>query len=110
VPHHLPPPFSLAPPTSRVFSQVLSCRNSTLNSAPSGNPFLEERPMHKHNGKLEAIRRELDGNACPFCGYQKYQLVRRGNMQPQGGGLIARCSQCQRPHELDEDLRRILWM
>jgi hypothetical protein len=37
-------------------------------------------------------------------------LVIRGNIQPETGGLFARCSQCQRPHELDEDLGRILWM
>ena len=66
--------------------------------------------MHKHTGMIEAIRRELDGTGCPFCGNQQYQLVRRGNMQLQGGGLFARCSQCQRPQELDEALSRILWM
>jgi hypothetical protein len=31
-------------------------------------------------------------------------------MQPQAGKLFARCSQCQCPRELDEDLVRILWM
>ena len=37
--------------------------------------------MHKQIGKIGAIRRELDGRACPFCGGHKYQLVLRGNMQ-----------------------------
>jgi hypothetical protein len=36
--------------------------------------------------------------------------VLRGSMQPQPGELFARCSQCQRPHELDDKLGRILWM
>ena len=42
--------------------------------------------MHKQIGKIGAIRREIDGNACPFCGGHKYQLVLRGNTQPQTGG------------------------
>ncbi|MEO5956961.1 MAG: hypothetical protein ABIR36_14910 [Nitrospiraceae bacterium] len=66
--------------------------------------------MHKQIGKIGAIRRDLDGNACPFCGGHKYQLVLRGSMQLQPGELFARCSQCQRPHELDDELGRILWM
>jgi hypothetical protein len=66
--------------------------------------------MHKQIGKIGAIRRELDGKACPFCGSHKYQLVFRGNMQPQVGKLFVRCSQCQRAHGLVEDLGRILWM
>ena len=66
--------------------------------------------MHKQIGKIGTIRRELDGKACPFCGGHKYQLVLRGNMYPQAGGLLARCSQCQRSRGLDEDLGRILWM
>lgn len=82
----------------------------TLNSVPHGYRFLEKRPMHKQIGKIGAIRRELDGKACPFCGGHKYQLVLRENMQPHAGGLCARCSQCQHPRRLDEDLGRILWM
>lgn len=66
--------------------------------------------MHKQIGKIGAIRRELDGNACPFCGGHKYQLVLRGNTQQHAGELFARCSQCQRPRVLDEDLGQILWM
>ncbi len=66
--------------------------------------------MRRQIGKIGAIRRELDGKACAFCGGHKYQLVLRGSMQPQAGGLIARCGQCQRPRRLDEDLGRILWM
>ena len=66
--------------------------------------------MHKQIGKIGAIRRELSGKACPSCGSHKYQLVLRGNIHPQAGGLFARCSQCQRPRELDEVLSRLLWM
>jgi hypothetical protein len=82
----------------------------TLNSTCYGNRVVEGKPMHKQIGKIGAIRRELEGDACPFCGGHKYQLVLRGNMRPQTGGLFARCSQCQRPRGLDEDLGRILWM
>ena len=66
--------------------------------------------MRNQIGKIGAIRRILDGKACPFCRSHKYQLVLRGDMEPQAGGLFARCSQCQRPRELDEDIGRILWM
>jgi hypothetical protein len=31
-------------------------------------------------------------------------------MAQQAGGLFARCSQCQRPRGLDEDIGQILWM
>jgi hypothetical protein len=65
--------------------------------------------MQKQIGKIGAIRRELRGKACPICGGHKYQLVLRGNMAPQAGTLFARCTQCQRPRGLDEDLGRILW-
>ena len=70
----------------------------------------EGRLMHKQIGKIGAIRRELDGSACPYCGGHKYQLVLRGDLQSQAGKLFARCSQCQRPRGLDDDLSRILWM
>ncbi len=66
--------------------------------------------MHKQVGKIGAIRRELRGKACPFCGGHKYQLVLRCNLTPDSGGLFARCSRCQKPRELDEELGRILWM
>ena len=71
---------------------------------------LKKKPMHKQIGKFGTIRRNLDGKACPFCGGHTYQLVLGGNMQPQAGGLFARCSQCQRPCELDEDRGQILRM
>ena len=66
--------------------------------------------MHKQIGKIVAIRRELDGKACPCCGGHTYQLVLRGNMLPRADGRFARCSQCQRSRGLEEDLGRILWM
>lgn len=66
--------------------------------------------MHNQIGKIGAIRRMLDGKACPFCQGHKYQLVLRGNMQLQAGRLFARCSKCQRPRELNEDIGLILWM
>jgi hypothetical protein len=68
------------------------------------------RLVFKQIGKIGAIRRELDGKACPLCGGHTYQLVLRGSMQPKAGGLFARCTRCQRPRELNEDLGRIFWM
>src|SRR6185295_13281218 len=98
------PLFSSALPTSTVFSNFLAYLNITFNTALHGYRLLEDRSMHKQIGKIGAIRRELDGRACPFCGGHKYQLVLRGNMPARADGLFARCSQCQRPRGLDEDL------
>ncbi len=36
--------------------------------------------MNEHGGKIDAIRRELDGRACPFCGSDKYHLVLRSDV------------------------------
>ena len=66
--------------------------------------------MLKQPGKVGAIRRNVHGKACPYCGSRTYQLVLRSIMKTQMGKLFARCSQCQRPREIDEDLSRILWM
>ncbi len=65
---------------------------------------------HRQTGKIGDIRRELEGKPCPSCGWQKYQLVLRGNLVGGQGGLFARCSQCQRPRSVTEDLHRILWV
>jgi len=90
---------------------MLPYRNITLTrTAYPWRHFLEVTQMHKQFGKIGAIRRELDGKACHFCGGRKYQLVLRGNMELDAGGLFARCTQCQRPRGLDDDLGRILWM
>ena len=67
-----------------------------------------EKPNHKQLGKIGAIRRELEGTACPFCGGHMYQLVLRANTPPQGDGLFARCSQCQRPLAIDAAFNPIL--
>lgn len=64
----------------------------------------------KQLGKIGVVRRELEGAACPHCGWHKYQLVIRGNIEPGKSGLFARCCQCQRPRSLNDDLRRILWV
>jgi len=57
--------------------------------------------MHQEKmiGKIGLMRRELDSKVCTFCGGHKYQLVLLcGEMQPEGSGLFARCSECQRSH------------
>jgi len=66
--------------------------------------------MQKQLGKIGAVRRELRGKACPSCGSRTYQLVLRSDFQAHVGKLYARCTQCQRPRGIDEDLGRILWM
>ena len=71
---------------------------------------LAEKPNHKRLGKLGAIRPELEGTACPFCGGHTYRLVLRANTPHHGDGLFARCSQCQGPLTLDEAFNPKLWM
>lgn len=66
--------------------------------------------MQKQEGKIGAIRRNVRGKACACCGSRTYQLVLRSDKLPHVGKLFARCTQCQRPREIDEDLSRILWM
>jgi hypothetical protein len=64
--------------------------------------------MQKQIRKVGAVRRELPGNACLFCGGHMYQLVLLPNSQSQTGELFARCSQCQRTRRVDETLTQIL--
>jgi hypothetical protein len=66
--------------------------------------------MQKQIGKIGAIRREVRGKPCPFCGGHKYQLVLRATCTSENSGLFARCSQCQRPRSFDEDFGKVLWM
>ena len=67
--------------------------------------------MEKEVTSVGTIRKELDGNACPFCGGGKYQLVLRSDAQTEarseGSGLFARCSRCHRPRDLAADLLKI---
>jgi len=63
--------------------------------------------MEKQVRSVETIRKELDGKACPFCGWGKYQLVLRSDARSEGGGLFARCSRCQKPRDLAVDLLKI---
>jgi hypothetical protein len=68
--------------------------------------------MHKQLGKVGAIRREVRGKACRFCGGRTYQLILRATSVSASDrpGLFARCTHCQRSRALDEDLGTILWM
>jgi hypothetical protein len=66
--------------------------------------------MQKQEGKIGAIRRNVHGKACSGCGSRSYQLVLRSVKQSHVGKLFARCTQCHRPREIDEDFGRILWM
>lgn len=59
--------------------------------------------MNEHIGKIDAIRRDLDGKACPSCGCGQYHLVLRPDVEFQPDGISARCSQCQRVRGADED-------
>jgi hypothetical protein len=76
----------------------------------STQPLFIGGSMRKQVGRIGSVRRELQGKACPFCGGHKYQLLLRSYTSPGTDGLLARCSQCQRAKELDEELSRILWM
>jgi hypothetical protein len=66
--------------------------------------------MYRQLGKVGTIRREVQGKACPFCGGRTYQLILRANSASDRANLYARCTHCQRPRDMDEDLGNILWM
>lgn len=66
--------------------------------------------MQKQLGKIGAIRREVHGKPCPFCGGHTYQLVLRTASTTDGSGIFARCSQCHHPRRFDEDFGQIVWM
>jgi hypothetical protein len=66
--------------------------------------------MQKQEGKIGAIRRNMQGGACPCCGSCNYQLVLRSVKEPGVGKLFARCTQCRHSRGIDEELGRILWM
>ena len=60
--------------------------------------------VNEPSGKIDAIRRDLDGTACPACGSDQYHLVLRPYVESQPQGISARCSQCQGVRGTDEDL------
>lgn len=60
-------------------------------------------------GQIGTIRREILGKACRLCGGRTYQVIFRTDVSDHAG-LSARCTHCQRPRKLDEDLGRILWV
>jgi hypothetical protein len=60
--------------------------------------------VNQHIGKIDTIRRDLGDKACPSCGSDEYHLVLRPDGESQPEGISARCSQCQRVREVDEDL------
>jgi hypothetical protein len=64
----------------------------------------------KQPGRIGAIRRELEGAPCPHCGWHRYQLVIRSGSNGATSAVYARCSHCQRPRDLTEDLQRIFWI
>lgn len=45
--------------------------------------------MNEHRGKIDAIRRELEGKAFTSCGSDKYHLVLRSDVESQPSGIYA---------------------
>ncbi len=66
--------------------------------------------MHKQLGKVGAIRREVQGKPCRFCGGRTYQLILRANSTSTSPSLLARCNHCQRARGFDEAVGKVLWM
>ncbi len=59
--------------------------------------------MPKQTGQIGRIRRELEGKACPSCGWIKYQLVLRCDAGPGKCSLFARCSRCNLQWDCEQD-------
>lgn len=58
--------------------------------------------MPKQTGQIGTIRRELEGKACPSCGWIKYQLVLRCDAGPGKCCLFARCGRCNVQRDFEE--------
>lgn len=116
-PNNLLPASAPAPPLlsasgllpQRYFPKPLRSSNLSLTPAITAQQR-EDLAMQKQLGKVGAIRREVHGKACQFCGGRTYQLILRASNTSDHAGLSARCTHCHRARGLDEDLGKILWM
>ncbi len=59
--------------------------------------------MRMQLGRIGTIRREVQGQACTFCGWSKYQLVLRCGVELGKGALSAQCSRCHSRRHVEED-------
>ncbi len=66
--------------------------------------------MEKQPNSRGAIRRELRGKACLFCGGTTYHLVLRTTGIADQLVLSARCRHCGHPKSLETDFKHILWI
>ena len=65
--------------------------------------------MQKQEGKIGAVRRNVQGTVCSHCGSRSYQLVLRG-VEGRPVELLACCRRCRCARAINEDLGRILWI
>ena len=65
--------------------------------------------MYRQLAKVGTIRREF-WKGLPFLWRANVQVIVRTSGASRGAGLSARCSHCQRPRGLNDDLGRLLWM
>lgn len=58
--------------------------------------------MPKQLGRIGTVRRAIRGKACPLCGSYTYQLIVRSSSMEEDAQVLARCSCCERPRQLDD--------
>jgi hypothetical protein len=53
------------------------------------------------------IRKRLEGQACPSCGWFRYRVVFRCEAKGEEPSLVCRCSWCGREREATPDLQNV---
>lgn len=66
--------------------------------------------MQNQLSKIGAIRRQVRGTPCPFCGGYTYHLVLRTVSTTEEPGIFSRCSHCHHQGRLDDEFWDVLWM
>ncbi len=63
--------------------------------------------MQKRLGSFGKIRKRLEGQACPFCGWFRYHLVLRAEANTEEPRLVCLCSWCGREREVTADIQKL---
>ena len=58
-------------------------------------------------GKIGKVWRELEGKPCAACGWLRYYIEFRVKARQEEGGLVAVCSRCHGPREVERSLTKL---
>jgi hypothetical protein len=66
--------------------------------------------MRRQLGKVGAIRRDIEGDACPVCRGQVYQLILQPHALLNRHRLVARCRTCLQATPINPRTLPIIWV